>query len=105
MPWEIAKGFDFSAPISDEFIPRSEFKDLNDINFHLDLNGKTVQQGNTGDMIFSFDKIIAYVSQFMTLRMGDLVFTGTPAGVGKVKVGDRLEAYLEGRRLLGFNVK
>ena len=105
LPWEIAKGFDFSAPISDEFIPKKEFKDLHDINFHLDLNGKTVQQGNTGDMIFSFDQIIAYVSQFMTLRMGDLVFTGTPAGVGKVNAGDRLEAYLEGRKMLGFNVK
>ena len=105
LPWEIAKGFDFSAPISDEFIPKSKFKDVNDINFHLDLNGETVQQGNTKDMIFNFDHLISYVSQFMTLRMGDLLFTGTPAGVGKVEVGDRLEAFLEDRKLLAFNVK
>ncbi len=105
LPWEIAKGFDFSAPISDEFIPKSAFNDLNDIKFHLDLNGKTVQEGTTRDMIFNFDQLIAYVSKFMTLRMGDLLFTGTPAGVGKVSVGDRLEAYLEGKKLLAFNVK
>jgi len=78
---------------------------LNDIKFHLDLNGKTVQEGTTRDMIFNFDQLIAYVSKFMTLRIGDLLFTGTPAGVGKVSVGDRLEAYLEGKKLLAFNVK
>ncbi|MEA3479069.1 MAG: fumarylacetoacetate hydrolase family protein [Bacteroidota bacterium] len=105
LPWEVAKGFDFSAPLSDEFIPKKEFSDLSDINFHLDLNGETVQNGNTRDMIFTFDRLIAHVSQFMTLRIGDLFFTGTPAGVGKVKVGDRLEAYIEGRKLLAFDVK
>ena len=105
LPWEIAKAFDFSAPISDKFIPKSEFQDLTDIKFHLNLNGQTVQEGTSRDMIFNFDQLISYVSKFMTLRMGDLLFTGTPAGVGKVNVGDRLEAYLEGRKLLGFSVK
>jgi len=105
LPWEIAKAFDFSAPISDEFIPKDEFKDLNNIKFHLDLNGQTVQEGISRDMIFNFDHLISYVSKFMTLRMGDLLFTGTPAGVGKVNVGDHLEAYLEGRKLLGFDIK
>lgn len=105
LPWEIAKGFDFSAPLSDEFIPKEEFSDLSDINFHLDLNGKTVQNGNTRDMIFTFDHLITHVSQFITLRIGDLLFTGTPAGVGKVKVGDRLEAYIEGQKLLAFDIK
>lgn len=105
LPWEVAKGFDFSAPLSDEFIPKEGFSDLSDINFHLDLNGETVQNGNTRDMIFTFDRLIAHVSQFITLRIGDLLFTGTPAGVGKVKVGDRLEAYIEGRKLLAFDIK
>ncbi len=104
LPWEIAKGFDYSAPVS-EFVPVSEFKDINKMAFSLELNGKTVQQGNTADMIFSFDKIIAYVSQFVTLKTGDLIYTGTPAGVGPVKINDHLEASLEGKQLLDFYVK
>ena len=101
LPWEIAKGFDYSAPIS-EFFPVEKYKDLHNLSFRLDLNGTTVQDGNTSLMIFSFEKIISYVSRFMTLKTGDLIFTGTPAGVGPVAIDDRLEAYLEGRENYGF---
>ena len=104
LPWEIAKGFDYSAPIS-EFIPLEKFKDIHDLSFRLDINGKSVQEGNTSLMIFSFEKIISYVSRFMTLKTGDLIFTGTPAGVGPVSLNDRLEAYLEGEKLMDFPVK
>ena len=104
LPWEIAKGFDYSAPVS-EFLPVSRFKDIDDLSFRLELNGQTVQDGTTALMIFSFEKIIAYVSRFMTLKTGDLIFTGTPAGVGPVSVNDRLEAYLEGEKLMDFHVK
>lgn len=104
LPWEIAKGFDYSAPIS-QFLPLSNFKDIHNLSFRLDINGKTVQDGSTSLMIFSFEKIIAYVSQFMTLKTGDLIYTGTPAGVGPVSVNDRLEAYLEGEKLMDFPVK
>jgi len=104
LPWEIAKGFDYSAPVS-EFFPVKKYGDIHKLSFRLDLNGKTVQDGNTSLMIFSFEKIIAYVSRFMTLKTGDLIFTGTPAGVGPVAINDRLEAYLEGDKLMDFPVK
>jgi len=104
LPWEIAKGFDYSAPIS-EFFPIEKYKDLHNLSFRLDVNGKTVQDGSTSLMIFSFEKIISYVSRFMTLKTGDLIFTGTPAGVGPVAIDDRLEAYLEGEKLMDFPVK
>lgn len=104
LPWEIAKGFDYSAPVS-EFFPVSKYRDIHDLSFRLDLNGTAVQNGTTALMIFSFEKIIAYVSRFMTLKTGDLIFTGTPAGVGSVMVNDRLEAYLEGEKLMDFPVK
>ena len=104
LPWEIAKGFDYSAPIS-EFFPVEKYKDLHNLSFRLDLNGNTVQEGNTSLMIFSFEKIISYVSRFMTLKTGDLIFTGTPAGVGPVAIDDRLEAYLEGEKVMDFPVK
>jgi len=104
LPWEIAKGFDYSAPVS-EFFPLNEFGDIHNLSFRLDLNGKTVQEGNTSLMIFSFEKVIAYVSRFMTLKTGDMIFTGTPAGVGPVAIDDRLEAYLEGKKLMDFPVK
>ncbi len=104
LPWEIAKGFDYSAPVS-EFLPVNEFKDINNMEFNLKLNGEQVQKGTTADMIFSFDKIIAYVSQFVTLKTGDLIYTGTPAGVGPVKINDHMEAFLEGRQLMDFYVK
>lgn len=104
LPWEIAKAFDNSAPIG-KFISKDRFPDLKNINFHLDINGKTVQQGNTSDMIFNFDKLIAHVSRFVTVKMGDLLFTGTPAGVGAVKIGDHLQAFIENECLLDFYVK
>lgn len=104
LPWEIAKGFDYSAPVS-KFLPLERFEDIHHLSFRLDLNGRTVQDGSTSLMIFSFEKIIAYVSRFMTLKTGDLIFTGTPAGVGPVAINDRLEAYLEGEKLMDFPVK
>lgn len=105
LPWEVAKAFDRSAVIGEEFYPRESFSNLDNINFHLNINGETVQTGNTGQMIFNFAKLIVHVSQFMTLKMGDLIYTGTPAGVGPVKIGDRLEGYLEEEKLLDFKVK
>lgn len=104
LPWEIAKAFNGSAPIG-EFIPVDQFEDLKNINFHLMINGQLKQKGNTGMMLFDFAVIIAYVSQFFTLRKGDLIFTGTPAGVCKVNIGDRLEAFIEDKKLLDFEVK
>ncbi|MFZ6013471.1 MAG: fumarylacetoacetate hydrolase family protein [Bacteroidota bacterium] len=105
LPWDIAKGFNGSAPISDKFLPVSEFKDLRNINFSLKVNGENKQQGNTSLMLFSFDYIISYLSKFFTLRTGDLIFTGTPKGVGPVKVGDVLSVYIENEKLLEFEVK
>lgn len=104
LPWEIAKAFDNSAPIG-KFLPKEQFKDLSNINFHLDINGQTVQKGNTSDMIFRFDRLIAHVSKYVTVKMGDLLYTGTPAGVGSVKIGDRLQAYIEDECLLDFFIK
>lgn len=104
LPWEIAKAFNGSAPIGD-FLPASTFEDLNDINFHLLINGQEKQKGNTRMMLFDFGTIIEYVSKFFTLKKGDLIYTGTPAGVGKVSIGDRLEAFIEDKKLLDFEVK
>lgn len=105
LPWDIAKGFNGSAPVSDKFIPVSDFKDLKDINFSLAVDGEIKQQGNTSLMLFSFDYIILYLSRFFTLRTGDLIFTGTPKGVGPVKVGNVLSAYVENEKLLEFEIK
>ena len=104
LPWELAKAFDHSAPIS-KFLPLSKFEDIQNLNFHLDINGKTVQKGHSADMIFPVDDLISYVSQFMTLKTGDLLFTGTPQGVGPVAIGDHLEAYLEGEKMLDFYIR
>jgi len=104
LPWTISKGFDQSAPIS-RFLPKSNFDDLANINFHLDLNGKTVQKGNSGLMLYPFDDIIMHVSKYMTLRTGDIIFTGTPAGVGPIHIGDKLEAFVEGEKLISFQIK
>ncbi len=104
LPWEIAKGFDNSAALGN-FVSKQEFANIQDINFHLDINSETVQQGNTRDMIYSVDKIIAYVSQFFTLKIGDLIFTGTPAGVGPVKIDDHLEGYIENKKLMDFHIR
>jgi acylpyruvate hydrolase len=104
LPWEIAKAFNGSAPIGD-FLPVSEFPDLNNITFHLDINGETRQKGNTSLLLFDFGVIISYVSQFFTLKVGDLIYTGTPAGVGKVTIGDHLEGFIEGKKMLDVEVK
>lgn len=104
LPWELAKAFDNSAPVS-KFIPKAHFKDLNNLNIRLNLNGKTVQDGNTKDLLFSFEYIIAFVSKYITLKKGDLIFTGTPQGVGKVNIGDHLEGYLENEKLLDFEIR
>jgi 2-keto-4-pentenoate hydratase/2-oxohepta-3-ene-1,7-dioic acid hydratase in catechol pathway len=103
-PWEIAKAFDYSAPIG-EFKNISELNHPEDIAFGMKLNGEWVQPGHSRDMIFSFDKIIAHVSRFVTLKEGDIIFTGTPQGVGEVHVGDKLELFLENEFVFGFKVK
>ena len=103
-PWEIAKAFEHSAPLSEKFIDKNTLN-LNDLNFHLLKNGETVQKGNISDMIFTIDQLIAYVSQFMTLKIGDLLFTGTPEGVGPVQIGDHLEGFIEGEQLLNLKIK
>ena len=104
LPWELAKAFDNSAPIS-IFHPKSDFEDLYNLNFELKVNGESRQVGHTKDLLFSFEKIISFVSQYITLKKGDLIFTGTPQGVGKINKGDKLEAWLEGKQLLNFDVK
>lgn len=103
-PWDLCKGFDGAAAIG-EWIPKEEFSDVQNLNFHLDINGQTVQQGNTSDMLFKIDEIISYISQFYTLKTGDILYTGTPVGVGPVKIDDQLEGYIEDRKVLDFKVK
>lgn len=103
-PWELCKGFDNSAVIGD-FVAVDRFKDIQALTFRLDMDGNTVQQGNTADMICKVDEIITYVSRFFTLKIGDLLFTGTPVGVGPVSVGRHLEGYLEEEKLLDFYVR
>jgi len=103
LPWEKAKGFNGSAPIS-EFLPKADF-DLSNLDFSLKKNGENVQSGNTSLMLYSFDQIIAYVSQFFTLKKGDIIFSGTPAGVGPIVVGDTLEAYIKDKLLLEVEIK
>ena len=104
LPWEKAKGFDGSAQISRTFINKAELV-LNDIKFSLEKNGEQVQIGNSKDMIFSFDKIIAYISKFYTLQIGDLIYTGTPEGVGPVKAGDKLQGFIVEKEMLKVIVK
>ncbi len=104
LPWELAKAFDGSAPMS-EFVPKTDFADLQNLNFRLDINDQTRQSGNTAMMLFKMDYIIAFVSQYFTLKTGDLIFTGTPSGVGPVQINDRLTAYIEDRKMLEFEVK
>lgn len=105
LPWDIAKGFNGSAPISDKFIPVKDFKDLGNINFKLEIDGKLKQAGNTSLMLFSFSYVINYLSRFFTLRAGDLIFTGTPKGVSAVAIGNKLAAYIEDEKLLEFEVR
>lgn len=104
LPWEISKAFDNSAAIG-EFISKDEIENINNIVFHLNLNNETVQTGNTKEMIFSFDKIISYISKYFTLKIGDLIFTGTPAGVGPVNIDDHLQGYISDKKLLDFKIK
>jgi 2-keto-4-pentenoate hydratase/2-oxohepta-3-ene-1,7-dioic acid hydratase in catechol pathway len=104
LPWDIAKGFNGSAPMS-EFIPLSNISDLNYLNFSLQVNGELKQQGNTSLMLFNFNYIVSYLSRFFTLKKGDIIFTGTPKGVGPVKIGDRLDCFMEDKKMLSFEVK
>lgn len=105
LPWEKAKAFDFSAVVCPEFVKVDSLPEFPSIGFRLDMNGKTVQEGNSALMIFPIDSIISHVSKYFTLKIGDLIYTGTPAGVGAVKIGDRLEGYLEGKKMFDFMVK
>ncbi len=104
LPWEKAKAFDGSAPLG-KFMPKNTFARMDDIDFHLEINGETVQQGNTRDMLFSFDEIIAHISKYITLKIGDLIYTGTPSGVGPVKTGDRLTGFLGEQKMFSFLIK
>lgn len=104
LPWEVSKSFDGAAPISN-FISLDKFDDINNINFRLELNGELVQKANTSEMIFKVDELIEHVTKYMTIKIGDLLFTGTPSGVGPVKIGDRLTAFIEDQKLLDFVVK
>lgn len=103
-PWDLCKGFDGSAAIG-QWVDKEKFLNLNTLPFHLDINGRTVQEGCTADMIFSIDSLIAYISQYFTLKTGDILFTGTPVGVGPVNIDDHLEGYIADRKVLEFNCK
>ncbi len=105
LPWEKAKGFDGSAVISQDFLPVQELGDLSNLEFSLKKNGMVVQNGNSADMIFSFDKIVEHVSKYMTLKIGDYIFTGTPAGVGPVAIGDVLEGFLGSKKMFQVKIK
>lgn len=105
LPWDLCKGFDGSAVVGD-FVPVHTLeRSVQDLRFHLNINGRTVQQGHTVDMLYTVDELVSYISQFFTLKTGDLLFTGTPAGVGPVHIDDHLDGYLDERHLLSFNVK
>lgn len=103
-PWELCKGFDGAAAIG-EWTAVEKFRDIQAIHFHLDINGKTVQEGCTADMLYGVDELVSYISRFFTLKTGDILYTGTPAGVGPVSIDDHLEGWLEDRKVLEFNCK
>ena len=103
-PWEICKSFDNSAAIS-KFIPLENIINKENINFKLYKNNQIVQEGNSKDMVFSIDKIISYISQFITLKLGDIIFTGTPSGIGKISINDRLEGWIEEKKMFEFDIK
>jgi 2-keto-4-pentenoate hydratase/2-oxohepta-3-ene-1,7-dioic acid hydratase in catechol pathway len=105
LPWEKAKAFDQAAVLGTTFINKQKLADASNIRFKLNINGNQVQDGNSNLMIFSFDDIISHVSRYVTLKIGDLIYTGTPAGVGPVKIGDRLEGFLEEKKILDFEIK
>ena len=104
LPWELCKGFDSAAAIG-TFVAKEKLPDIQQIPFHLDIDGETVQKGFSGDMLFAVDEIVAFVSRFYTLKMGDLLFTGTPQGVGPVQIGQHLEGYLRDEKVLDFNIR
>ena len=104
LPWEMCKGFDGAAAIG-EWVSVEKFRDVQALQFHLDINGKTVQEGRTSDMLFKTDEIIEYISKYFTLKTGDIIYTGTPVGVGPVNIDDHLEGYIEDRKVLEFNIK
>ena len=103
-PWDLCKGFDGAAALG-EWVSKEKFRDVQAMHFHLDINGQTVQEGRTYDMIFSIDHIVSYISQFFTLKTGDIIYTGTPVGVGPVHIDDHLEGWVEDRKVLEFNCK
>lgn len=103
-PWDLCKGFDGAAALG-EWVSKEKFRDVQAMHFHLDINGQTVQEGRTSDMIFSIDHIVSYISRFFTLKTGDIIYTGTPVGVGPVHIDDHLEGYVEDRKVLEFNCK
>ena len=103
-PWDLCKGFDGSAALG-EWVSVDKFRDVQALHFHLDINGNTVQEGRTSDMLFSIDSLIAYISRFFTLKTGDILYTGTPVGVGPVHIDDHLEGYIEDRKVLDFSCK
>ena len=105
LPWEKAKAFDKAAVLSNTFIPKTDFENPKAISFKLEINGVRVQTGNSELMIFDLEDIIVHISKYVTLKVGDLIYTGTPAGVGAVKIGDHLEGYLEDRKLIDFMIK
>lgn len=104
LPWEMCKGFDGAATIG-EWVPVEKFRDVQSLHFHLDINGNTVQEGCTSDMLFKIDEIIEYISKYFTLKTGDILYTGTPVGVGPVNINDHLKGYVEDRKVLEFNIK
>ena len=104
LPWEMCKGFDGAAAIG-EWVSVEKFRDVQSLQFHLDINGKTVQEGRTSDMLFKIDEIIEYISKYFTLKTGDIIYTGTPVGVGPVNIDDHLTGYIEDRHVLEFNIK
>ncbi|WP_020531627.1 fumarylacetoacetate hydrolase family protein [Flexithrix dorotheae] len=104
LPWALAKGFDHSAPVSD-FVPKTNYEDLQNLNFSLKVNGEERQKGNTSHMLYPIDEIVSYISQFITLKKGDIIFTGTPKGVGPIQIGDRLEGFIEDKKFMDFEVK
>ena len=104
LPWDVCKGFDGSAVIG-QWVEKEKFRDVQALQFHLDINGTTVQQGCTSDMLYKIDELIAYISTYFTLKTGDLLYTGTPVGVGPVRIDDHLEGWVEDRKVLDFNCK
>lgn len=105
LPWEKSKAFDGAAVIGEKWVKKNEFKDVNEIDFSLEKNGEQVQKGNTSHMLWKIDELIEYISEYFTLKIGDVIFTGTPAGVGPVKVNDELRGFIENEQIFSIQVK